>query len=223
MSDTPANASAVPVRRGTTSTVAAMRRAPALLVSTLALATLVGACSSGDGSDGATTTAPSATTTREADYTDLAPTDISFHAVLEIVSCSGGGIPGDTASTTEATTSSTVPGADGSLCYVLGPEAGTGADLRDAKVYADGAGIEVAVRDDAVEALNEMFDACYEATAACPPASTEGRGYVAIVVDGRVISTPASNDPELASTPIVITGDFDQAQATDIAAAINGS
>ncbi|MCU1372387.1 MAG: hypothetical protein JWO77_3581 [Ilumatobacteraceae bacterium] len=199
-----------------------MRRALVLLAPILVVAGLAAGCSSGAGSEGGTTSAPASTTTTKPTYADLDPADITFHAVLEIVSCTGGGIPGDTAPTTEATTSSTVPGADGTLCYVLGPAAGDGADLRDAKVYADGAGIEVAVREESVAALNEMFDACYEATAACPPASTEGRGYVAIVIDGRVISVPASNDPELASTPLVITGDFDSTQATAIADAING-
>jgi preprotein translocase subunit SecD len=199
-----------------------MRRALTLLISTVVVSALATGCSSGAGSDAGTTSAPTTTSTTKADYADLDPTDVTFHAVREIVSCDGGGIPGDTASTTAVTTSSTVPSTDGDLCYVLGPKAGDATDLRDAKVYADGVGIEVAVRQDSVEALNELFDACYEATEACPAASTDGRGYVAIVVDGRVVSTPASNDPELASSPLVITGDFDKAQATDIAAAING-
>lgn len=199
-----------------------MRRAFALLVSTVVVAGLVAGCSSDSGSGDGTTTNP-ATTTTKADYADISPDAITFHPVLEIRTCEGGGIPGDTGSTTEApTTESTVPGVDGQLCYVLGPEAGNATDLRDAKVYADGVGIEVSVREDSVEALNELFDACYDATDACPAASSEGRGYVAIVVDGQVISTPASNGPDLASTPFVITGDFDKAQATDIAAAING-
>jgi preprotein translocase subunit SecD len=83
-------------------------------------------------------------------------------------------------------------------------------------------GIEVAVRDDAVDALNPMFNACFQATKACPAASTDGKGYVAIVIDGRVVSTPAVNEADLAASPFVITGDFDNTQAKAIAAAING-
>jgi len=199
-----------------------MRRALTLLVSLVVLAGFASGCSSDAGSDGGATSAPATTSTTKADYADLTAEDVTFHAVLQIVSCDGGGIPGDTASSTTAvTTSSTVPSADGDLCYVLGPEAGNGTDLRNAKVYADGVGIQVAVRQDSVAALNDLFDACYQATATCPASSSDGRGYVAVVVDGRVISTPASNDPKLASSPLVITGDFDKTQATEIAAAIN--
>ena len=143
----------------------------------------------------------------------------------EIVLCEGNGLPGTTTETTDATTTttSTVPAVDGELCYALGPAAGDGTDVRDAEVYADGVGIEVTVRADSVDALNELFDACYEATEACPPASSDKRGYVAIVIDGQVISTPAIDDEGLASSPFVITGDFDEAQATNIAAAINAT
>jgi hypothetical protein len=197
-----------------------MRRTSALLVSTAVVACLAAGCGGGSGSDGGSATSTTTTTPR-ADYTDLEASSITFHPVLEIVSCDGGGIPGDTASTTRATTSSTVPALDGDLCYVLGPAGGSGADLRDAKVYADGVGIEVSVREDAVDHLNQLFDACFEATDACPPSSTEGKGYAAIVIDGRVVSTPAVTEAGLASSPFVITGDFDKTQATEVAAAIN--
>ena len=202
-----------------------MRRAPALSALFLAVALTAAACGGGDsgsgadpdggGSDDTTTTTPT--------YADLNPADITFNPVLEIVGCDGTGVPGAGTATTEASTSSTVPGVDGTLCYVLGPVGGDGTDLRDAKVYADGVGIEVAVREDSIEALNPMFAACFETGDDCPASSSEDKGYVAIVVDGRVISTPAVNEPDLASSPFVITGDFDKAQATNIAAAINGS
>jgi preprotein translocase subunit SecD len=200
-----------------------MRRHPLLLASALAIAVASAATSCGGGSEreATTTSAPATTTTTEADYADLDASAITFHAVEQIVSCEGGGIPGDTGSTTTIV-ATTVPAADGELCYVLGPEAGSGADLRDAKVYADGVGIEVAVREASVDGLNELFDACFEARESCPPSSSEGQGYAAIVIDGRVVSTPAVTEEALASSPFVITGDFDKDQATDIAAAING-
>lgn len=203
-----------------------MRRVLALLLSPLAVASLAMSCSSDSGGEGGGTTAPVATTTKPS-YTDLDATSIIFHPVLEIVTCEAGvpGVSTDGTATTDtgavASTSSTVPAADGNLCYVLGPAGGDGTDLRDAKVYADGVGIEVAVREDSVAAMNELFDACFEATDACPASSSEGRGYAAIVVDGRVVSTPAVQEGDLASSPFVITGNFDQTQATNIAAAIN--
>jgi preprotein translocase subunit SecD len=196
-----------------------MRRA--LLVSASLLVALVTASCSSDADGGdTTTTAPASTTTTQADYADLDAAAITFHAVEQIVACDGGNVPGATGSTTIVST--TVPAIDGELCYVLGPEGGSGADLRDAQVYADGVGIEVAVREASVAQLNELFDACFEAAASCPASSSEGQGYAAVVIDGRVVSTPAVTEEDLASSPFVITGDFDKAQATDIAAAING-
>ena len=160
--------------------------------------------------------------TLAADYADLDASDIAFHPVRAIVSCDGGAVPGATVATTADTApSSTVPAVDGALCYVLGPEGGNGSQVRDAKVYADGVGIEVSVREDDVASMNLLFNACYLAIAACPASSAEGKGYVAVVVDGKVVSTPAIDEEDLASSPFVITGDFDQRQAADIATAIN--
>ena len=202
-----------------------MRRAPALLAPllVLALASACGSSSDGDGGDAGGTSAPAATTT-EPTYEGLEAAAITFHPVLQILACDGG-VPGasDTTDAPAATPSSTVPAVDGTLCYELGPAGGDGSDVRDAKVYADGVGIEVKVREEAVEDLDEVFDACFEAADTCPAASTDGQGYVAIVVDGRVVSTPAITEEDLASSPFVITGDFDKAQATNIAAAINGT
>ena len=205
-----------------------MRRSPAHVLLAVAIATtgvLLASCSSSSSSDGdaaATTTNPATTTTAAADYADLDASDIAFHPVLAIVSCDGGAVPGATVATTaDAAPSSTVPAVDGALCYVLGPEGGNGSQVRDAKVYADGVGIEVSVREDDVASMNLLFNACYLAIAACPASSAEGKGYVAVVVDGKVVSTPAIDEEDLASSPFVITGDFDQRQAADIATAIN--
>lgn len=207
-----------------------MRRVLTLTLLVLAAASTVAGCS-GDGNgsgSGSTTGSAAPTTTTKPTYGDLRASDITLNPVLEIVACDGGGIPGATTETTgspddPASTSSTVASADGKLCYVLGPAGGDGADLRDAKAYADGVGIEVTAREDSVEALNRMLDACFEATDECPAASVDGRGYVAIVIDGRVASSPAVNAADLASSPFVLTGDFDNNQAKAIAAAINGS
>jgi len=187
-----------------------------------ALVVLVASCSGGSGSDAESSTTVKATTTTKPVYAGLEASQITFHPVEQILACDGGDPTGETSTTTKPLTADTVPAVDGTLCYVLGPEGGNGTDVTDAKVYADGVGIEVVVREDSVDAMNEMFDACFEATDACPPSSNEGKGYVAIVVDGRVVSTPAIQGEGLASTPFVITGDFDKTQATNIAAAING-
>ena len=198
-----------------------MRRQLVRITSAFAIALLAASCSSSAGSDGASDTT-AATTTTQPVFAGLGAADITFHPVEQIQACDGGVPTGDGSTTTEAATEETVPALDGTLCYVLGAQAGDGTDVSDAKVYADGVGIEVVTRADSVDAMNELFNSCFEATDACPPSSNDGKGYVAIVVDGRVISTPAIQGEDLASTPFVITGDFDKTQATNIAAAING-
>jgi preprotein translocase subunit SecD len=197
-----------------------MRHPLVRAASVLALASALAACGGGSGSDGAPTTSEATTTTKPT-YAGLTAGDIRFQPVEQILACDGG-VPTDATTTTKAVTDDTVPAVDGVLCYVLGPQAGDGTDVTDAKVYADGVGIQVTVRDDSIDAMNELFNACFEATDSCPASSDEGKGYVAVVVDGRVVSTPAIQGEDLASTPFVITGDFDKAQATNIAAAING-
>ncbi len=196
-----------------------MRRLVLPMTLALGLAALTVSCSSSSGGDDSGATAGATTTTRPV-FTGLVASEISFHPVTQIVACNGGDPLGEASTTTVV--DDTVPALDGTLCYVLGAEAGNGTDVADAKVYADGVGIEVVVRDGSVDTLNELFNACFEATDTCPASSSAGRGYVAIVVDGRVISTPAIEAADLASSPFVITGDFDKAQATNIAAAING-
>lgn len=206
MSDTDLDASAGLTPVTTTSTVRPMHRRWALVVIAVAVAALSSSCAnSGSDAQPAESTAP--TTTTMLTYADLEATDITFQPVLEIVACDG--------------SAATVADINGDVCYVLGPPGGDGTDLRDAKVYADGVGIEVAVRADSAEALNELFNACYDAESTCPASSSDGQGYAAIVIDGQVISTPAVNERDLASTPFVITGDFNQNQATNIATAIN--
>ena len=181
---------------------------------------LLASCSGASSRESGSTTTEATTTTRPV-YAGLDATEITFHPVERILACDGGVPTGDAPTTTEPVPADTVPAVDGDLCYVLGPDGGDGTDVTDAKVYADGVGIEVKVRSDSVDAMNRLFNACYEAADACPASSNEGRGYVAIVVDGKVVSTPAIQAEDLASTPFVITGDFDKAQATNIAAAIN--
>lgn len=198
-----------------------VRRSLVLVVAGLAL--LAAGCGSGSsgGSDGSATKA--STTTTEPTFAELDPTELTFRPVVAIVACEPTAL--DSASSTTTTTiaedQEVLPGFDGSACYLVGPAGGDGTDVRDAKVYADGVGIQVSVREDDVAAMNRLFNACYFAIAACPASSAEGKGYVAVVVDGKVVSTPAIDAEDLASSPFVITGDFDQRQAGDIAAAIN--
>lgn len=199
-----------------------VRRSLVLVVAGLAL--LAAGCGSGSsgGSDGSATKA--STTTTEPTFAELDPTELTFRPVVAIVACEPTAL--DSASSTTTTTiaedQEVLPGFDGSACYLVGPAGGDGTDVRDAKVYADGVGIEVQAKPESADKLNELFDACYAGDDPCPATSVDGHGYVAIVADGVVLSAPAVNGERLASSPFVITGKFDKEQANNLAEAING-
>ena len=202
-----------------------MRRTPALLL-VVGLVLGASACGSSDagGSDaGPAPSTSAATTTTTGTYEGLDPEQLTLRPVVAIVACAGAAVPGSSTTSTELPAHDAVlTSTDGATCYHVGPVAGDGTDLRDAKVYADGVGIEVSTEPASVDTLNAAFNACYQAAATCPAASKDGHGYLAIVVDGAVVSAPAVNAEDLASSPFVITGDFDQQQADNLATAING-
>jgi preprotein translocase subunit SecD len=112
-----------------------------------------------------------------------------------------------------------VPSEDGATIYTLGPVGFRG----DALSSADAAlqetwAVNVSVRGDRRDEANVAFNACYNADATiCPAQSAEGRGAIAIVLDGQVLSAPAVNGPDLASDNFTISGDFDQQEAKDLA------
>lgn len=211
----------------------------ALLVLTLA------ACSSSGSSDGSSSDAgdepteePGSTTTTEAD--DVLPERLQLRPVLAVVAdpaCSSvtttaGAGPCDPG--TEPGPES-VPGLpelpeggtylrnpDGTVVYALGPVGFGSRSIATADV-ADQDGmwvIEVTVEDDEVDHANDAFNACYETEPTCPATTGMDRGSIAIVFADVVISAPAVNGPDLADDTFVISGDFTEAEAEEIAAAI---
>ena len=199
-----------------------VRRSLVLVVAGLAVLGVGCGSGSSGGSDGGASKA-STTTTEASTFAGLDPTDLTFRPVVAVVACSPSAIDDSTTtSTTLAKGQDVLATSDGATCYVVGPPGGDGTDIRDAKVYADGVGIEVQSKPESADKLNELFDACFAGKDTCPAASVDGHGYVAIVADDVVLSAPSINGEQLASSPFVITGKFDKEQANNLAEAING-
>jgi len=120
-----------------------------------------------------------------------------------------------------------VPSDDDLYLYTLGPVGFTGDLLSSAKALLGNDGtwaINVNVKSSGKSKANAAFNDCYQGTATCPPLSpsTDGganSGATAIVLDGRVISAPRVNGPDLASgsNGFEISGQFDQSSAKELA------
>jgi len=180
------------------------------------------------------------TTTTEPPSTTTVPEQTTTTAPVETTTT----VPGDTTTTTpaaggsaagcdsgtplsdEAIASATaapeggviVPSEDGSTIYTLGPVGFTG----DALSSADAAlqeswAVNVSVRGSNRTEANVAFNACFNGEPTCPPQSSDGRGAIAIALDGEVLSAPAVNGPDLAADNFTISGNFSESEAKDLA------
>jgi len=161
------------------------------------------------------TTVPGATTT----------TTAPGKTTKSASSCGSSGVTEGTGSTPGATPGSTVfPSSDGQLLYTLGPVGLNGDALSSATAALSNSEweVNVAVKGSEKAKANKFFNSCYQGAATCPaqtPASGNdpGKGAIAIVLDGKVLSAPAVNGPDLASSQFTISGSFTQAEAKDLA------
>ena len=107
--------------------------------------------------------------------------------------------------------------ASGQECS-LGPPAIEGpAFARDAAAVLDDLGnwtVLVSLADASIDAWNGAARACVEQTETCPT------GRLAIVAAGEIVSAPVVQSPSFPEE-ILITGNFTQAEAEELAAAIN--
>ena len=178
---------------------------------------------------GATTTAPAAgsTTTAPADTTT---TTAASSASGSNSSCGSTAVPtgkgGSTTTTVPVAPGTEVfPSDDDALLYSLGPVGFTGDALSSATAALAQSGewqINVGVRGSQKAKANLAFNACYQGGTTCPgqgaDASTgQNSGAIAIVLDGKVLSAPQVNGPDLASDTFQITGSFTQGEAKDLA------
>jgi preprotein translocase subunit SecD len=163
-----------------------------------------------------TTTASASTTSTSAATTDTEPSTTSTTN-----GCSSGQkIDTSTVSTTAPLPEGAeiIPSKDGSLLYTLGPVGFTGDALSKAEAaLQESWAVNVSVRGSKKTEANAAFNACYNGEPTCPAQTQDGRGSIAIVLDGEVLSAPAVNGPDLASDNFTISGDFDQSEAKELA------
>lgn len=178
-----------------------------------------------------TTTAPPTTTTAPPETTTTAPasttstssatSDTEKAGSSSTNGCnSGAKIDTSTVSTTAPLPEGAeiVPSKDGALLYTLGPVGFTGDALSKAEAaLQESWAVNVSVRGSKKTEANAAFNACYNGEPTCPAQTQDGRGSIAIVLDGEVLSAPAVNGPDLASDNFTISGDFDQAEAKELA------
>lgn len=169
-----------------------------------------------------TTTAPPATTTTVPPSTTTTTTAAEGTSSSSATNGCNSGAKIDTSSV--ATTaplpagSEIVPSKDGALLYTLGPVGFTGDALSkaDAALGQEGWAVNVSVKGSKKTEANAAFNACYNAEPTCPDQG-QGKGAIAIVLDGEVLSAPSVNGPDLASDNFTISGQFDQAEAKELA------
>jgi preprotein translocase subunit SecD len=105
--------------------------------------------------------------------------------------------------------------------YRLGPAGLPGTAVSDAKIGIGNDGeatVDVVLKDNAEtrSAFQVLSDQCFNGAPTCP--GTVGRGSVAVVVDGRVISAPTWNlDSQPADNRIQISGSFTDSEAKSLA------
>lgn len=115
---------------------------------------------------------------------------------------------------------------DGELVavYQVGPVALTGSALSTARATLDGNSNQWVVSpvfkggSDGIDQFNAIASQCYQGAQACP--ATAGRGQLAIVLDGRVISAPSINEASFGADQIQITGGFGEREAKDLATSL---
>ncbi len=194
------------------------------------------------GPDDATTStrpAPSTTTPTASTTADPAAARLTFRPVLAVQPCAttnpggdpleGTTAPGATTSATAPPKAELLPTSDGSTCLRVGPIAATGADLGSATVsqMVDDSSqwaVDVRATDAGRGRLNDVFNACFDGAANCPPTAgtSDPHGAVAIVFDGRVLAYPAVNGADLADDEFTIFGELDERQAKELARVIEG-
>jgi hypothetical protein len=134
---------------------------------------------------------------------------LTFQPVLEVQRCRSG-LP------------AVIPDEAGEYCYRLGPQVATGEDLfQAAAVEEQSWAVSVRARPDSVSKLNDLFNACFRADETCPALDQSGRGGVAILLNGLILSAPQVNGLDLADDAFMITGAMTDTEASDLAAAIN--
>ncbi len=119
----------------------------------------------------------------------------------------------------------TLPDEDGNL-YTLGPVALTGTSVKGATAGLSNDGqwtVNPSFKGgaDGIDKFNAIAAQCYAADQnVCPALSQNGKGLIAIVLDGEVLSAPEIQQPSFDKDQIQISGSFDQDAAEALAVAL---
>ena len=175
--------------------------------------------------DTTTTTAPATTTTTPAPLNQWGVNvyDSKFQQLLQLETQL-------TAKTTspeddKADANVTLSSRDGAA-YELGPTVLTGraGETATAGIGPDGKWtVSPVFRDgaDGIDKFNEIATKCYSGDPICPATGgTQGRGQLAIVLDGEILSAPTINTPTFERDKISISGAFTEDEAKNLAVAL---
>ncbi len=114
---------------------------------------------------------------------------------------------------------------DDGLVYRLGPVALSGAAIEGADATRASSGdwrVQLVFRagPEGIDRFNELAGRCFEGGPTCPGLGMDGRGQLAVVLDGTVVSAPTINVASFARDQIVISGSGDRAEAEALAVAL---
>lgn len=119
----------------------------------------------------------------------------------------------------------TLPDEKGNL-YTLGPVALTGTSVKGATAGLSQDGrwtVNPSFKGgkDGIDKFNAIAAKCYAADqATCPALSQSGKGLIAIVLDGQILSAPEIQQPSFDKNQIQISGSFDKESAESLAVAL---
>jgi preprotein translocase subunit SecD len=109
------------------------------------------------------------------------------------------------------------------FCYRLPDEPAAGTEIVDdaeaSRTTAPGSGawqVDLTLTAAGIDAFNDIAARCYRRDATCP------LGQVALVVDDEVVFAPTIQEPSFERGQIVVSGDFAEDEARDLARALAG-
>jgi preprotein translocase subunit SecD len=182
-----------------------------------------------------TTTAPATTTTAPGATTTTVPGATTTTSPLDAEDLDGCVLLGGTTPSEQDTLDATVvlPGDDSpddpddlpEFCYQLGPVpsddsgylVGGVVTNPEAQINSGEWGVALGIKGDSLALFNTTATACYVGAPMCPAQGDDGRGRLAIVLDGVVESAPSINEPTFSGDGLTISGNMGQQDARDLA------
>jgi preprotein translocase subunit SecD len=112
-----------------------------------------------------------------------------------------------------------VPDQAGELCFQLGPESVGAEVIESADAETDQTGrwqVALVLTESGIDRFNQLAALC------SPPSEACATGQVAVVLDGEVLTAPMIQQANFVRDQIVISGEFTEDEADDIADVLDG-